>query len=143
MLQYIIGVLVGFISYAVYNVIYERANTPIELLKNALLTYALTKIKSTDFHCNFNYTEFDGTKLPTLSGYNVPNACFSYMSKFSYISPLHSKNYSYFNPLYSKNMAAKTHAIEKYLKQNLNTNEKILHFFEQYVACENVARTDN
>jgi len=132
MLQYIIGVLTGFISYAVYNVIYERANTPIELLKNALLTYALGKIKSTDFDCNFNYTEFDGTKLPTMSGYNISNACFSYMAKCSY-----------FTPLYSKNMATKTHAIEKYLKQNLNTNEKVLHFFEQYIACENVSHTDN
>jgi hypothetical protein len=107
----------------------DEENTPIESLKNALLTLALTTVKKNDVSpLNFNYSEFTGDKYPALSGCSVDNACFSYIFNQS-----HYKKSPFYSPYYSSKMDA----IRKYLQKNLSTEDQVLdlfnQFFEKYV----------
>lgn len=108
-----IGFVVGF---SVFRLIYSPKNnlTPTDQLKNALLTYAISKIKRRDFDpYNMNYKSFDGTKLPMLSGFSLNNAYFTYMTV---------------------DIFGKTGAIMRYLKKNLSTTEQVIDFLDEFVA---------
>jgi hypothetical protein len=108
----------------------HRTNTkintkPIDKLKNALLTYALVQVYTNKFDdANFNYSSFDGTRLPSMSGFSFENACFSYI-----IDKNEFKN----SLMFSKPMLDKIIAIEKFLDTNLNTNDAVQTFFETFV----------
>lgn len=115
--------------------IIQKANddVPIESLKNALLTLALTTVKKDDVSpFNFNYSEYTGDKYPALSGCSVSNACFSYI-----FNQVHYKKSVFYSPQYSSKMDA----IRKYLHKNLHTQEQVLDlfdtFFEKYVEKQN------
>jgi hypothetical protein len=98
--------------------------TPIEKLKNALLTLALTKVRDEDFDESFEYAKYTGNKLPPLSGINAPNSFFTYI-----INKEEFKN----DMFYSKPMEEKIIAIEKYLEKNLGTDEQVTEFFDSYM----------
>jgi hypothetical protein len=97
--------------------------TPIETLKNALLSYALMKCGKIDDSPIGNYASFDGSILPAFARYSTANACFSYIqSDYDRI----------FGPFATKVMDDKHKAIVKYLERNLNTEEQVLGFFENF-----------
>jgi hypothetical protein len=99
---------------------------PIDKLKNALLTHALTVICATKFvkNNNINYEDYDGTILPTLSGSNFNVACLSYIT---------DPNDNSTNKMYSRQMENKKNAINKFLDQNLDSDIKIIKFFNEYL----------
>jgi hypothetical protein len=100
-------------------------NEYVEYLKNAMLAYALRGVKYASFdQFNMNYSSFDGSKLPMMSGYSTSNACFSYIA---------NKKDARKNPFSSPIMEEKTDAIDRYIKRNLNTQEKVLDFFDEFV----------
>lgn len=128
MLAFFLGFAIGF-AFIVYHI--SKANKTrsksfaLESLKNGLLTLALTRVKKDDFdEFNFSYSNYDGTKLPSLSGYNFSNACLSYILDIDQFRK---------SGLYSKPMEYKTIAIQKYLDKNLDTEEKILEFFDKFL----------
>jgi len=90
----------------------------LEKLKNALLTFALIKVKRNDFDDSFDYDSFVGDKLPTPSGMSTSNACFRYMSE---------------NVSESKIGEKRKIAIEKYLDKNFDSTEKVLVFFTDFL----------
>lgn len=104
----------------------RRSSIPIELLKNALLTLALMRVRSKDRDdTNMDYTLFDGTKLPMLSGCDLANACFSYIvDRAEFRSSL----------FYSRQMELKHDAIDLYLKRNLASYEQVEDLFNAFVA---------
>lgn len=95
----------------------------IEKLKNALLSHMLMKVGDIEYN-NYEYHKFDGSKLPIFSGYNISNACFSYIFDINEF-----KN----NMFYSSVMESKLFAINKYIEKNLNTDNKVLLYFEKYL----------
>ena len=117
----IIAILVVVITLQalfIYNVKKKKQNSTLEILKNALLSFSLMKTcDNIDNSLNLNYASYDGTKLPSFSGYNIENACFSYITKNNFTNPMHDKS----------------KAIEKYLSNNLGTNEQVVTFFEKFV----------
>ena len=93
----------------------------IDLLKNALLSYALLKVKNKDVdHFNMKYSNFDGTKLPMMSGCNLSNACFTYITNVSF----------------TKTMMDKSAAIDKYIQRNLGTEQQIQEFFDAFMKIK-------
>ena len=93
-----------------------------EKLKNALLSLALFHVNASNPNyipsSNDDYNSFDGTELPTGAGWNVTNACFTYIT----------------NSMNDNScMASKQVAIKKYLNKNLATEEQIIDFFEKFV----------
>ena len=112
-----------FITY-----MYQRKNKkslPIEQLKNALLSYALMKVKVSDIdESSFSYKHFDGTKLPMLSGCDIEMACFSYiLDKYEFRK----------GEFYSSIMEDKLDAITKYLDTNLGTQKQVTGFFRDFI----------
>jgi hypothetical protein len=100
-------------------------NKRVEALKNGLLSYALNKVKKDDFdHLNFAYQNFDGTKLPSMSGCDLVNAC------TSYIIDKHEFRQSRF---YTPHMESKVDAIDKYLEKNFDTDTKVIDFMEAFI----------
>lgn len=95
----------------------------VEELKNALLTYALATVKYANLRDNepppfsMDYNSMEN-ELPMLSGCNTENACFSYISRLPHAIPY---------------MAEKDKAIKRYLKNNLDTEEKTATFFNKFV----------
>lgn len=103
----------------------KRKENLIDILKNALLSYALGRLREKDFDgLNFSYETFDGRKLPGMSGFDETNACMSYIID---ISDFHK------GPWYSRPMEQKIVAINKYLDKNFDTDQKIEDFFEEFV----------
>jgi hypothetical protein len=100
--------------------------TPIEKLKNALLTLALVTVNNDDMaDLDLDYYAYNGKKYPPLSGSNLECACFSY---------IFNENYLKKSIMYSSNYASKKIAINKYLKMNLDTKEQVMNFFRK--MCE-------
>lgn len=100
-------------------------NRRVEALKNGLLSYALNKVKKDDFdHLNFAYQKFDGTKLPSMSGHNMVNACISYI-----IDKQEFKKTLFYTP----HMESKLDAIDKYLENNFDTDTKVIDFMEAFI----------
>ena len=114
--------VVGAVILMMLQKIMQRP-TPIETLKNALLSYALMKQGKIDDSPINNYASFDGSILPAFSGYSTTNACFSYIqSDYDRI----------FGPFATKIMDDKHKAIVKYLERNLKTEEQVMEFFEKF-----------
>jgi len=104
----------------------ENDSTPLERLKNALLTFALVNIKKEDMaKLCYDYENFNGDKFPALSGSSLAHACYTYIFNRSTFRK---------SIMYSKAMENKLDAIEKYLNLHLNTQEQTLEFFEKF--CE-------
>ena len=125
--------------------------TPLEKLKNALLTFALVNINSKDMafsvdspsgaicgesrFCTaaggfakpsklyYQYEKYNGDKFPALSGSSVAHACYTYI--------FHRSTFRK-SVMYSKAYENKLDAIEKYLNLHLNTQEQTFDFFEKF-----------
>jgi hypothetical protein len=104
----------------------SKEETPVEKLKNALLTLMLLTVKSDDFSkgLNLNYSGYNGDELPSLSGCSMENDCFTYIQK---------KEALRYTPFYTKQMEHKIEAVEKYLEKNLDTSEKVLEAFTTFL----------
>ena len=103
----------------------EDEDVPMESLKNALLTLALTTVKKDDVATpfNFNYSEYTGDKYPALSGCSVQNACFSYIFNQEELKK---------SVFYSSQYSSKMDAIRKYLHKNLHTQDQVTDLFNQF-----------
>ena len=122
----IVGTAVFGICFYWFNKKYQSVrNQKVELLKNALMTFALNILRSKDFDSiSMKYSEFDGTKLPKMSGCDLNNALFSYIM---------SKEKLRNGPFYSKIMEDKITAIEKYLEYHFDTYEKVENFLSEFI----------
>lgn len=103
----------------------DEEHTPIELLKNALLTLAITTVKKDDVGPlgTDNYDEYTGDTYPPLSGCSVQNACFSYI--------FNQKRFKR-SPLYSPHYSSKMDAIQKYLHKNVHTDSQVWDIFDKF-----------
>jgi hypothetical protein len=111
--------MVGYLEH-------NKEDKSIDLLKNALLTFAITSVNRDDMaDLDFNYANYNGSKYPPLSGSSVENACFSYIFNVNKLKK---------SGLYSSNYASKMTAIQKYLDMNLSTDEQVVTFFRK--LCE-------
>lgn len=84
----------------------------LEVLKNALLTYALAIVRKRDFaqaH-GVRYTDYNGSMLPPLHGGTVEEACLTYINGAAF---------------------RRQAAIELYLEKNLGTMEDVRRFMEE------------
>lgn len=136
-----IGIVLGFfIGITFFIMIYKNfmenreSMSATSRLKNALLSYALMKIKKDDFEgldsgvsfIDFttpiiNYKTYDGDKLPRLHGFSIVNALMSYIVK-----PYESFFY------YTDHMNDKYIAIDKYIQKHLATDEQVDDFFKTF-----------
>ena len=106
----------------------QNKNKNVETLKNALLSYALLRVKKNDIdQFNFAYHTFDGSKLPPLSGCNVVHACTSYII---------DKREFRKSPWYTPHMDSKLVAIDKYLDTQFDTDDKVIEFLEEFNICK-------
>ena len=90
----------------------------IDELKNAMLSFALGRLRTDDIDDKVAYSAYDGTKLPPMSGFDVQNACMTYIAKV---------------PSESLIADQKTRAIQRYLRRNLDSPEKVSDFFFSFV----------
>ena len=133
----IIGYIIAFVAgyslnlYLCYRwyTIKSKKDYYINCLKNALLTNALIKHNSKDINqmIDYNFKEYDGSKLPNLSGCDYSNIC------FSYIQP----DYTSYNEFSNKIMDQKEEAIYKYLHKNFNTTKDVNQFFDKVIQENN------
>lgn len=135
-----IGIVLGFFMGVIFfvmiykNFMENTENMSATLrLKNALLSYALLKVKKDDFVgldsgvSSFNtpiinYKSYEGDKLPRLSGFSIVNSLMNYIVK-----PYKSFFY------YTNHMNDKYNAIEKYLQKHFETDKKVIDFFTTFV----------
>ena len=117
----------GVIAERLYSTVRKifAKPTPLERLKNALLSFALIRHGRIDSMPAGNYRSYDGTVLPAFSGYSVSNACFSYI-QFD-----HDR---IFGPFTSRTMNDKHAAVVRYLDRNLATLEQVLELFDKVEA---------
>jgi hypothetical protein len=98
----------------------------VKALKNALLTLALQTVhadrveKDTLFD---GYASMDGTKLPIPAGCDLVSACFSYV-----IDRAEFRR----DPWYTVGMEQKIDAIEQYIGNNLDTQQKVEDLFTAF-----------
>lgn len=123
------GVVIGLTYEARRN--YSKTHEPVYLLKNALLAYALhkTTINADDVPSSktaHRYDDYDGSKLPPMTGYTLPNACFTYILERPRVRLIDST--------YTEIMESKFVAIEKFIEKNLDTDDKVLKLFVKF--CE-------
>lgn len=112
-----------------------RMPRQVEMLKNALLTLALMRVRARDRDdMNMRYDKFDGTKLPMLSGCDLSNACFSYIVDRAELRR---------GPWYTRHMEYKVEAIERYLGRNLATDAQAQALFDDFVASCVPAEVDS
>ena len=128
-----LGIMIGFVMgvfffYILNKYLSFNKVTQVDHLKNALLSLALIMTKGDDIDKNLNikYDSYDGTKLPHLSGYSMENVCLTYIEKNPFDMPL-----------YSKQMDNKQQAIQKYLDKNLDTQSKMIEFFDAF--CKKIS----
>jgi hypothetical protein len=132
MLYFSLGFIVGIaITNILSNIIKgskKEKQKPIDRLKNALLTasvFALNRKKDEpDMVQRFNYTSYDGTKLPPASGSSAINAYMTYI-----IDRDEFRN----SLFYSKIMEYKQDAIDLYMKTHFETDEQVMVFFKEYL----------
>lgn len=123
MWYFLIGIIMGalFVYYWKYT---KQKLQNVEILKNALLSFALSRVNQKDFdNWNMDYATFDGTKLPMMSGYDLP--C-------SYIV---DKGDLRKDPFYTRSMEDKNTAIDKYLAKNFDSHEKVKQFIKYCPLC--------
>ena len=118
---------VGLVFYGIWwrqSTKVVRDPKAIIILKNALLTFALATTRMEDMDSSYDYSKFDGSTLPKLSGFSLDNACFSYIV---------DKDEFKRDPWYTTIMMDKLVAIDRYLSKNLDTNDKVANFFMEFV----------
>ena len=115
----IIILLITYIIYLHYR--QKQRDTHLEQLKNALLTYFVMIIFKDQIETGPITTNFDGTKLPPLSGANTKHACFTYI-----IDETSFRKSTFYTP----SMLKKHIAIQKFLELHLNTSEQVSKFFD-------------
>jgi hypothetical protein len=100
--------------------------TPLDRLKNALLTFAMMTTNKDDIaHIDLNYDKYNGDKFPALSGSSFPHACYTYIfNRRDFRGSL----------MYSKHCEYKLDAIEKYLNKQFSAEDRVLDFFIRF--CE-------
>jgi hypothetical protein len=125
------------IAYGIAGIVNEfrrprmKIHKAVEMLKNSLLTQALAVVRASDFSNDHDYSSYDGTKLPPLSGEVTDwnNSTLSYivdLDEFRKDDPI---------------MEQKLYAIDRYLDKNLNTNEqavKLLDDFNDWCYLEKI-----
>jgi hypothetical protein len=121
-------IILILVAYIVYTQKKEQKNTNLEQLKNALLTYHMTEVFANKIERGPITTVFDGSSLPPLSGYNLINACFSYIMDEDEFKK---------HPFYTQTMAMKHKAIDRFLELNLNTREQVTKFFDDVTNKKN------
>lgn len=111
-----------YLCYKIYTNVNSK-NYYINSLKNALLTRALIKHNSKDINemIDYNFKEYDGSKLPHISGWDYSSIC------FSYIQP----DFTSYNGFSNKIMDQKEEAIYKYLHKHFNTTKTVKQFFHK------------
>jgi hypothetical protein len=93
------------------------------------------KVKKNDIdNLQMNYSNFDGTKLPMFSGYDIINSCMTYIQDKDDL-----KN----GLFYSKHMETKIDAIDKYLVKQFDTDSKIIDFFDKFININKVVNYDS
>lgn len=98
----------------------KKKPQPVDQLKNALLSFAFIKLCPINNY-NMNYDELDGTALPMFSGYNIENACFTYIMDQN-------------NLLFSKFMQNKARAIDRYILKNINSEDRAFDYFSRFIS---------
>jgi hypothetical protein len=99
----------------------KRQKDEYELLKNGLLTMALSMVYSNEIdQGNYNYDEYDGSMLPPLSGSDLVNAYMSYIVDSN-------------NP----HIHAKYNAIQRFLHSNILTDRDQEQFMEHFIVLLN------
>ena len=121
---FLLAFVAGALSHRLYSTIREilAKPTPLERLKNALLAYALIRHGVVDPMAATNYRAYDGTTLPAFSGFDVTNACFSYIQ---------SDHDRLFAPFPSRAMNDKHDAVVRYMDRNLATLDQVVELFEK------------
>lgn len=113
----------------------KEAKSSIDGLKNALLTHAMAIVCANDFDGSTTpYAEYNGNALPPLTGYNITNACFSYMNMRE-AAPEESWRGSI--------MRDKHIAIQKYLARQLGSPTQAAMFFEAYLTAIAAIESDS
>lgn len=98
--------------------------TPVDRLKNALLSYALHKVSTDRIDSPIvDYASMDGSKLPPMSGCDMSNACFTYIFDRDEF-----KNSLFYTP----HMEKKLDAIEKYIQKHLGSDDQVQQFFDKF-----------
>lgn len=124
--------LIGFVSGYLFNIAFQGNNVMheqvqkrtkkegssvyVDYLKNGLLAYAL--LKTTGNHHTGSY---DGTRLPPFSGSNIRNTCITYIIE---------------DKQEVKEIEDKRVAIQKYLAAQFDTYDKVVTFFDKFVAAQ-------
>ena len=127
-----LGITIGFVMGSIFFFYinkYLSFNdvTQVDHLKNALLSFALIMTKSNDVdNLNMKYDSYDGTKLPQFSGYSMENVYLTYIEK----NPCNMN-------IYYKIPDNKQQAIQKYLDKNLDTQSKMIEFFDAF--CKKIS----
>lgn len=85
-----------------------RQNLPTDTLAKAVLAMVLMKKFKTNISTSMDYEKYDGTILPTMSGYNLINAVTTYIDHGS----------------------SKSEAIEKFIDNNLRSEEQLTELLE-------------
>jgi hypothetical protein len=124
----IISALIGAYIQYLYKLFAKPK--PIDYLKNALLSYLLMKCGNIEsgpgYTMNYKTSEKCGhiTMLPSFSGCSMENACFTYIQ---------TTYDQVFGPFPSNTMNYKQSLINKYIKQNLNTETDIVNIFSKFI----------
>ena len=108
-----------FSTVTFYNITREYTKKPLSSLKNALLTMAFA-ITNHDKFEDKEYSLFDGTTLPGITGHDDVDACFAYM--------IDKTDHSI-----KPNERQKFDAIERYIDANLATDGQTREFFQRYL----------
>ena len=101
----------------------KNTPTPLDLLKNALLTFAIINVNKDDMDHSFDYALYDGSKYPPLSGSNITNACLSYIMDRTEFRK---------HPFYTVRMEEKLNAIDLYLNKSFDSTDKVVEFLTKF-----------
>lgn len=131
------GLAAGYIwgVFDITNALAEgKEYTPLDRLKNALLTFALMTTNKEDMAIlDLNYDKYNGDKFPALSGSSFPHACYTYIfNRRDFRGSL----------MYSKQYEYKLDAIEKYLNKHLSSEDRVLDFFIKFCNKTNEVKED-
>lgn len=97
-------VLIKMFGYFFGSEVYkERNEMPTSMIAKTILTLVLTNKFKDDISTEHSYQDFDGTKLPPMSGHSLLNALSTYID----------------------HGCDKTEAIEKFIDKNLRTPEQL------------------
>lgn len=124
MISYILCFFIGIIWARLINQQNQSVISNIDRLKNALLSLALQRLRKDDISDELAYDTFDGSKLPLFSGYDIENACFTYIRDMNEMRD---------NVFHTQSMDNKQKAIRLYLDTHLGTKDQIIHFFREVV----------